>query len=182
MAFFGELAEKRSTYLFLPVVACIDRHRGDRGPLRCPPGALQVDGLAERHVKRAHGQVIRSLFDGASGLGRERDLVLLALMVALWDEGPWQGEQAALLALVRGGLLRLLADPAVALQGVRIDRHSISPHAALATEILTAAEEIATRAPWLWLEALFVVENALTGPQWFDTASEVMILPTDHLS
>ncbi len=44
-AFFGELTEKRSTYLFLPVTARIDRHQSKAGSL--PIGALRVDGLAD---------------------------------------------------------------------------------------------------------------------------------------
>ncbi|MGB3555463.1 MAG: hypothetical protein WBA25_12580 [Jannaschia sp.] len=175
VAFFGELAAKRATYLFLPVIAGIDRHQSAEGPVRI--GALQVDGLTDRHADRAYGQVVRAMFAGGPELARDRDVFLLAIMVVVWDTGPWQGDGAALLALVETGLRRLRDDPAAALAAVRADIVPGGPHAALAAEIATAADEIASRAPWLWLDVLFLLENARAGPQWFEHAFEVRIIP-----
>ncbi|TNC49567.1 hypothetical protein FHG66_10635 [Rubellimicrobium rubrum] len=179
VAFFDELARKRSTYLFLPVVSRIDRHQGRAGPL--PRGALSVDGLVERHADRHYGQVIRNMFAAGPELAREQDVFMLATLAVLWDEGPWRGDRAALFGVVQAGLRRLHETPETVLRAVRADRTPGSPHKAVAAEILAAAEEIVAWAPWLWLEALFVVENALAGPQWFDTAFEVTAIPTDTL-
>ena len=66
-------------------------------------------------------------------------MVLLALALTLWGKGSWQGEAAESLALVQGGLLRLLENTAAALWEVRADRIPGSPHEALTTEIVTAA-------------------------------------------
>lgn len=179
VAFFSELAEKRSTYLFLPVVSRIDQHQGGEGPL--PSAALRVDRLANRHADCHYGQVIRSLVPGGPEVARNRDVVLLAVLVVLWDKGPWRGEGAQLLDLIRAGLRRLHEAPDAVLAAVRADRVPGSAHQALAVEVVTAAEEIAVRAPWLWLEALFVVESALAGPQWFETAFEVKVIPADTM-
>ncbi len=75
------------------------------------------------------------------------------------------------------GLHRLYDDAADALAAVRADRVLGSPHKAPATEIVMAAE-IASRAPWLWLEVLFVMENALAGPQWLENSFEVEVIPS----
>lgn len=179
IAFFSELAEKRSTYLFLPVVSRIDRHQGGTDPLQ--PGALRVDGLSERHADRHYGQVVRSMFAGGPELAREQDVFLLAALVVLWNEGPWQGDRVRLFGVVQGGLRRLFEAPETLLAAVRADRTPRSPHESFAAEVVTAAEEIAVRAPWLWLEALFVVESAIAGPQWFETAFEVTVIPTDDV-
>ena len=45
--FFAELAEKRSSYLFLPIVSRIERHQSAEGPL--PVGDLELDGFSQRH-------------------------------------------------------------------------------------------------------------------------------------
>ena len=179
VAFFSELAEKRSTFVFLPVVSCIDRHQDETGPLT--PGSLRVDGLTDRQADRHYGQLIRSMFAGGPELAREQDVILLATMAVLWDEGPWRGEEAELLDMVRVGLRRLFEAPETLLAAVRADRTPSSPYEVFAAEIITAAEEIAGRAPWLWLEALFVIESAIAGPQWFETAFEVTVIPTDTL-
>lgn len=179
LAFFKELAGKRSTSLFLPVVSRIDRHQGGEGPL--PLAALRVDGLADRHADRHYGKVVRSMFAGGRELVRDRDVFLLAVVVVLWDEGPWRGEGTELLDMVGAGLRRLYDAPDAVLAAVWADCVPSSTHEALAAEIVTAAEEIAVRAPWLWLEVLFIIENALAGPQWFETAFEVKVIPTDTM-
>lgn len=176
IAFFEELAEKRSTYLFLPVVSRIDRHQGGEGPL--PPGALKVDGLADRQADTASSRMVRGMFSGGPENARDRDVFLLALRVGLWDKGPWKSETMALLEMMRGGLRRLYDDPAAALAQVQSDRIPGGSYAVPATEIVMAAQEIADRAPWLWLEVLFVVENALAGPRWFEHAFEVRVIPS----
>ena len=108
-------------------------------------------------------------------------MFLLAVMVAIWDEGPWRGEGVELIALVATRLRGLYDDPAVALSAVRADRIPGSPHETLATEVVTAAEEIAVRAPWLWLDVLSILENALVGPQWFEQAFEVKVIPPGEM-
>lgn len=179
VAFLDELAEKRSTFVFLPVVSRIDRHQCGTGPL--PPGALQVDGLTERHADRHYGQIIRDMFAGGPELVREQDVFLLAALVVLWDEGPWQGDRAKLFGMVQAGLRRLFEAPETILAAIQADRTPSSPHETIAAEVLTAVEEIAMRAPWLWLEALFVIESAIAGPQWFDTAFEVRMIPSGDM-
>lgn len=176
VTFFEELAAKRSTSLFLPVVARIDRHQASSGPL--PIGALRVDGLTDRHAARHYGQLVRGMFAGGRNVARERDAFLLGVMVAIWEQGPWRGEAVALLALVATRLRGLYDDPALALSAVRADRVPGSPHEALAAEVVTSAEEIAVRAPWLWLDVLAILENALAGPQWFEHAFEAKAIPT----
>lgn len=178
-AFLEELAAKRSTYLFLPVVSRIDRHQAEEGSLKI--GALEVDGLADRHADRHYGQVVRGMFSGGAEIARDRDVFLLAVMVAIWDMGPWQGGNIELLETVQAGLWKLYDDPKATLAPVQADRIPNGPHAAAATEIVTAAAEIAARAPWLWLEVLFVIENALAGPQWFEHAFEVKVIPTGDM-
>lgn len=121
------------------------------------------------------------MFPDGPEIARDRDVFLLAFLVVLWDEGPWQGERAELLDMVRAGLRRLLEAPETALAAVRADRVPGSPHEALAAEIVKAAEEIAVRAPWLWLETLFIIESALAGPQWFETAFEGNVIPLDTM-
>ncbi|WP_299656738.1 hypothetical protein [uncultured Jannaschia sp.] len=179
VAFFEELAAKRSTYLFLPVVSRIDRHQSEGG--RLPIGALKVDGLADRHADRNYGQIVRGMYAGGPEIARDRDVFLLAVMVVLWDAGPWRGDNVQLLEKVRAGLRKLYDDPAAALAPVRADRVEGKSYLAAAIEIVTVAEEIAARAPWLWLEVLFVIENALAGPQWFAHAFEVKVIPTKDM-
>ncbi len=178
-AFFRELAEKRSTFLFLPIVSRIDCNQAKEAAV--PPGRLKVDGLLERHGDRRYARTLQRMFAGVPGIDRDRDVFLLAVMVAIWDEEPWKGKGLDLLALVRTRLRRLYDDPAAALSAVRADLVPGAPHAASAGEIITAAEEIAARAPWLWLEALFAIENALSGPREFEHAFELKIIPSGDM-
>lgn len=175
VAFFEELAAKRSTYLFLPVVSRIDRHQGEEGPL--PVSALKVDGLADRHADRRYGRLVRDLFAAAPAATRDRDTVLVALMVLAWDKGKWEGDITRLLAALAGQLRVLYDAPNKALTAVQADTGD-PDLGAVATEMVHAAEEISARAPWLWLEALFIVENWITGPQFYEHAFEVKVIPT----
>ena len=73
---------------------------------------------------------------------------------------------------------KLYEAPRSVLAPVRANLGPRCRHRALATELVTAADEIAARAPWLWLDMLFVVENAFSGAQFFGKAFEVTASPT----
>lgn len=171
VAFFEELAEKRSTYLFLPVVSRIDCHQNGGGPL--PIGALHLDGLADRYAETTHGRFARGSFVLAPQATRERDTFLLALMTVAWGKGRWVSSGPELLAAAAAQLRRLHETPAEAVAEVRADVSDPGPTGELAFEVVEIAEEVSTRAPWLWLETLFIVENWIAGPQWFAQAFEV---------
>lgn len=163
--YFGELATKRSTYLFLPVVARIDRHQ--LGPL---PQRLELDRTMVDYGQSRQAAAVHRLFEPAPGITREHDLLFHALFTASWDTGAYEVVSVQELADRAAGQLRLLYErPGEALAAVRAD---VATHgAARSIEIL---EEVgAARNRPLLLEALFVAEALATGPKHFDHAFEI---------
>lgn len=72
VAFFEELAEARSIYLFLPVVSGIDAHQG--GGNAAGLGLLRLDGLADRWAYLGAAQLASAAFARAPGSERARRL------------------------------------------------------------------------------------------------------------
>lgn len=165
-AYFGEMAAKQSTYLFLPVVSRIDRHQIGPLPLR-----LKLDRTMIDYSQSRQAAAVRQLFKPAPAAARERDLFFHALLIATWDTGIDQVVGAQELAGTAARQLRLLYErPDEALAAVRADAatHGV---AVRSIEIL---EEVGTeRNRPLLLEALFIAENLATGPRHFDHAFEI---------
>lgn len=166
-AYFGELATKRSTYLFLPIVSRIDRHQ--LGPMF---QQLELDRTMADYGQSRQAEAVRRLFEPASQASRERDLFFHALFTACWDARIDRVVGAQELAgIAAEQLLRLYERPDQALAAVRVDAVA-DKAAARSVEIL---EEIAgtERNRPLLLEALFVAESLATGPQHFAHAFEI---------
>ena len=142
-----------------------------------PVGTLRVDGLADRQKGSRHGQLARDFFVLAPAATRERDTLLLALMVLGRDKGKWKTDVDGLLTALVVQLRTLYAAPGDALGAVRADIQD-PIHGAAATEMVNAVEEISQRAPWLWLEVLFIVENWAEGGKFFDKAFKVKVIPS----
>ncbi|TPE48409.1 hypothetical protein [Amaricoccus solimangrovi] len=174
VAFFEELAEARSTYLFLPVVSGIDAHQGGDA---AGPGALRLDGLADRWASSGAAQLASAAFVMAPGSERARDAFLVALATSGWGKGTRRLDNARLLAEIARQLRRLRADPRKALASVRKDVMDRGADGAHARELVAIAGEVSERAPWIWLETLFIVENWITGPKFFHHAFEVRSMP-----
>lgn len=174
VAFFEELAKARSTYLFLPVVARIDAHQGGGAALGL--GSLRLDDLADRWRQSGAAQLAAAAFAAAPEATRERDAFLLALATAGWGKGARRMDNAKLLREVAAQLRALHAGERTALTSIRADMSARGPDGARARELVAIAEEVSERAPWVWLEALFIVENWITGPKFFRHAFEARSL------
>lgn len=176
ISFFEELEAKGATYLFLPVVSRIDRHQSRDGAP--PSGALRIDGFSERHAQTEPGLFTRVAFALAPEKQRERDLFQLALTLEVLAGGPDALQSpSALLRQTREQLWRLYCEPAGVLRALDFERNQSVSGGEAAQELYETAGEIAARAPWLWLEALFLVENWISGPQWFEHAFELEARP-----
>ena len=165
-SYFGELAAKRGTYLFLPIVSRIDRHQ--LGPL---PRRLQLDRTMADYSQSRQAAAVRQMFMLAPGMARERDLFFHGLLTANWDSGIDTVLSPQDLAdRAARQLRRLYEAPGEALAKVRADT---ATHAAAARSIEILEEVGTERNRPLLLEALFVAENMATGPQHFDHAFEI---------
>lgn len=168
--YFGEIAAKGCTHLFLPIVSRADRHRA----VRPPPPRLLLDALGEEWAWRSLGQVARRVFAAApAGTRRERDAFMLALMVDGWDRGDRVLDGRAVLDAASAQLRRLYEEPWAALAPLYADA---GDHPAAARLAAAAAEVHEADRP-LWLEALFLVDTWRAGEQWFDHAFEVKAGP-----
>jgi hypothetical protein len=164
--YFEELVAKRSTYLFLPIVSRIDRHQ--LGPL---PRHLELDRTMAEFHHASLATVVRQIFVFAPSLARERDLFFHALLTLHWGTGlERQIGPQELAAMVAHQLRRLYEQPDQALAAIRADAAS---HGAAARALAILQEVGATRNRPLLLEALFIAENIITGPQNFQHAFEV---------
>lgn len=173
VAYVEELAQKRSSYLFLPVVARIDRHQAAE-----VPASLRLDGVMDAFGHTQLAGVARQAFALAPKAARERDLFYVALASAGWGQGSQARTGPELNQIAAAQLRSIYEAPAEALAGVRAD----APAHPAAAELVAIADEVSERAPWLWLEALFIVENWITGPQWFHHAFEIeTALPAEVL-
>lgn len=173
VAYFGELADKHSTYMFLPVVSRIDRHQSAAPAAAL--GSLRLDGVTGRWGQTALTEFAAMSFALAPELTRERDALYLALLTGRWGRvGLVTGTE--LTADAAGQLRRLYEASDEALTAARDSFPELGPTAELAHELVEIGEEVSARAPWLWLETLFIVENWITGPQWYDHAFEVQTI------
>ena len=165
-SYFGELAAKRGTYLFLPIVSRIDRHQ--LGPL---PRRLHLDRTMADYSQSRQAAAVHQMFMLAPGMARERDLFFHALLTANWDSGIDTVLSPQDLAdRAARQLRRLYEAPGEALAKVRADA---ATHGAAARSIEILEEVGTERNRPLLLEALFVAENMATGPQHFDHAFEI---------
>lgn len=179
VAYFGELAAKRSTYMFLPVVSRIDHHQSATSAAAL--GSLRLDGITGRWGDTALSEFAAMSFALAPELTRERDALYLALLTGRWGRvglvtGTELSSQAA------GQLRRLFEAPDEALAETRESFSELGPSSELAHALVEIGEEVSARAPWLWLETLFIVENWITGPRWFDHAFEVQTISPEAWS
>ena len=164
--YFEELVAKRSTYFFLPIVSRIDRHQ--LGPL---PQHLELDRTMVEFHHASLATLVRQIFVLTPSLARERDLFFHALLTLHWGTGlERQIGPRSSPAWVAHQLGRLYQHPAAALAAIRADRVS---HDAAARTLASLQEVGATRNRPLLLEALFIAENIITGPQLFEHAFEV---------
>ena len=164
--YFEELVAKRSTYLFLPIVSRIDRHQ--LGPL---PQHLELDRTMAEFGHASLATLVRQIFVLAPSLARERDLFFHALLTLHWGTGlERQIGPQELAGMVAHQLRRLYEQPDAALAAIRADAAS---HDAAARALAILQEVGATRNRPLLLEALFIAENIITGPQHFEHAFEV---------
>ena len=165
-SYFGELATKHGTYLFLPVVSRIDRHQ--LGPL---PRQLDLDRTMADYSHSRQAASVRQLFLLAPGMTRERDLFFHALLTGSWGSGVDKVlSPQELSGMAARQLRRLYERPKEALAAVQGDAGT---HGAAARSIEILQEVAAQHNRPLLLEALFVAENMSTGPQHFDHAFEI---------
>ena len=164
--YFGELAAKRSTYLFLPVVSRIDRHQ--LGPL---PQQLDLDCTMTDYDHSRQAASVRQLFMLAPGMARERDLFFHALLTGGWDSGVNKVvSPQELSGMAARQLRRLYESTEEAFAAVRADAGT---HGAAARSVEILQEVAIQQNRPLLLEALFVAENMVTGPQHFNHAFEI---------
>lgn len=171
-SYFEELAAKRGTYLFLPCVSRVDQHQA--GPLSRP---VTLDTFEDDF---AHSSAVVArlceIFRLSPEETRQRNAIFVSVLIGGWGKG----QQSVLLTKhefyrAAATQLRLLYDqPDWALDAVRADAGSQR----MAARLVAIVEELNTEAGRpLWLEALFNVENALVGPQWFQHAFEIKAGP-----
>lgn len=142
IAFFEELAEARSTYLFLPVVSRIDAHQGSGDAL--PLGTLRLDGLTDRWAASGVACLTSGAFVMTPGSECEHDAFLLAIATSSWGKGARRMDNAALLTEVAAQLRRLHALPRQALASVWKDVSNSGPDDARARELVEEVSERAT--------------------------------------
>jgi hypothetical protein len=170
--YFEELAAKHGTYLFLPCVSRVDQHQAGRltGPL-----ALDTFENDFACSSPAIGRMCE-LFRLPPEAMRQRNAILVALLIGGWGKGP-QAMLSTSEDFYAGAALqlRLLYDqPERAVRAVRADAGSYP----MAAQLIRIVEELNTEVGRpLWLEALFLVENALRGPQHFQHAFEIKAGP-----
>ena len=153
----NELAEKRSTYFFLAVVARIDRHQANTA---IPDDELyrMLGESTARQDDGAHAALTRMAF-ALAPQAKERVAFAFASMLA--GSASLEGDYHEHLKAVAERLRRIAqAVPGAPIAGVSEDSASV-------------IARVNEQAPWIWLEALVVVENWIAGPQWFDHAFEV---------
>jgi hypothetical protein len=170
--YFEELAAKHGTYLFLPCVSRVDQHQ--TGPL---PSPVALDTFEDDFACSSPmiGRMCE-LFRLSPEATQQRNAILVALLIGGWGKGlhavlPTSRDFYAAAARQ----LRLLYDqPDRALRAVRADAGSHP----MAAQLLNIVEELNTEIGRpLWLEALFIAENALCGPQHFQHAFELKVGP-----
>jgi hypothetical protein len=170
--YFEELAAKHGAYLFLPCVSRVDQHQV--GPLS---GPLALDTFEDDFACSSPviGRMCE-LFRLPPEVTRQRNAILVALLIGGWGRGlqavlPTSRDFYAAAATQ----LRLLYDrPDQALTAVRADAASHP----MAAQLVGIVEELDTEVGRpLWLEALFIAENALRGPQHFQHAFEIKAGP-----
>ena len=179
--FFAELAEKRSSYWFLPIVSRIERHQSAEGPL--PIGDIELDGFSERYGDTELGRFAHLMFALAPEQQRDRDALLLALVIDAWGRGTCVIGMGELQESAAVQLRRLYSDPEAALAQLRSELSEPTGDSGgdLAVEVVSIVQEVAARAPWLWLETLFIVENWIGGPQYFGHAFAVTPTTQDQI-
>lgn len=170
--YFEELAAKGASYLFLPCVSRIDQHQA--GPL---PVTVALDTFEDDFARSS--PVIRHMCDSfrlSSEATRQRNAILVAVLIGGWGKGPRSvlATPHDFYAAAARQLRLLYGQPNQALDVVRADAGS-QP---MAAQLVSIVEELNTETGRpLWLEALFIVENALRGPQWFKHAFEIKAGP-----
>lgn len=164
--YFEEIAEKRCTHLFLPVISRVDRHHAARRP----PERLQLDVLGTEWGGTSLGRIARQAFALApAGTARERDAFMLALMTAGWGRGTRTLSGPAVLDAAVAQLRQLYEEPEAALAAVYADAASHP----VAARMVAAAEEVEAADRPLWLEVLFLAEGWRVGVQHFEHAFEM---------
>ena len=165
LRYFEELLAKRGTYLFLPVVSRIERHQA--GPL---PASLELDMLMETFEDSQAGLLVRQMFALAPQVIRERNVFLLALLTQSWGQRQVFRGQSQFHEAVAGQLRGLYEHPGQALAAIR--RHAKTSQRA--ARVMSVADELMTSIGRpLLLEALFITENWIVGPQQFEHAFEI---------
>jgi len=165
LGYFEELLAKRGTYLFLPIVSRIERHQA--GPL---PASLELDTLMEAFENSQAGSLVRQMFALAPRATRERNVFLLALLTQGWGQRQVFSAPHQLYEAVASQLRCLYEHPAQALAATRADTITSEP----AARLVNVASELTTQIGRpLFLEALFITENWIVGPQQFKHAFEI---------
>ncbi|UFN51605.1 hypothetical protein LPC08_25415 (plasmid) [Roseomonas sp. OT10] len=165
--FLKEIADKGCSHLFLPLVSGVDRHQAQHRP----PAHLLLDALGEELAGSTMGRIAREAFAlTPSATARERDALMVALLVEAWGKGDRAMDGPALIRAAADGLRRLYLTPEAALAAVRAD--AIAGHAR-AAEVVAAAVEVSELDRPLWLEALFHAEGWRAGTQHFEHTVEI---------
>jgi hypothetical protein len=151
-----ELAAKHSAYLFLPIVSRIDRHQAAAAPWDEDIHELIAAAL-DRHDEGDHRAFAYANFALAPHAS-ERTAFQLASM--LTGRRPRVEEVSARLMAVAAQLRRLA-------EGASGATFTAQP------DIGALIDTVSTMAPWIWLEALFVVENWVGGSQHLDRAFRI---------
>lgn len=172
--YFEELHAKRSAYLLLPIVSRIEQHQNAPLPL-----ALRLDGLMDEFRNHPSGALVRQAFAAAPCAKRERNAFLLALLTQGWGRRQVFGNPTELNEVVAAQLRLLYCVPDRALAAVRKDAVVRPPAASL---VMAAEELVEPVARPLFLEALFITENWITGPRHFEHAFEIESLSDTDLS
>lgn len=162
---FDELHEKRGTYLFLPIVSRIERHQA--GPL---PVTLHLDAIMDAFGTVSSAALVRQAFALAPKAGRERNVFFLALLTRSWGRDHVFDAPNEFYSTVAAQLRLLYERPDEALSALRAEA-DIHPAVPLLLEI---ADEITSPLGRpLLLEALFITENWIAGPQHFAHSFEI---------
>ncbi len=166
LRYFEEISDKGCRYLFLPIVSRIARHQAP-GPI---PPVLKLDKIQAEYGTLSAAGMARTAFALAPSYTRERDAFLVAVIGEMWGKGNRSITSQALLAATAINELRALyTTPGAALGRLRAEDRSNF----LAARLVAMADEVSRLDPSLWLEALFLAESWLAGPQVFEHPVEI---------
>lgn len=171
--YFEEISEKRSNYLFLPIVSRIERYQVGYSV----PDFLKLDAAQDKFGHTSVAGIARKAFALAPQHKRERDAFLLALMGATWGKGDKSIVGLELLSKVVEQLRLLYKNSKNSLGSIR--SAASTNHAA--AYVVEMADEVSRVDPPLWLETLIIVEYLRVGSQFFPSAIKVINKSTKQI-